>query len=176
MFCFGCGLIGHNVENCRNSPLPIEGGTNPKGAWLRSRSYGRRIHERTEKTFSNNPLKSISGGQFSLMPKGLMEKMVAMSLKKQSNNPTPGQNFSKSQPQQATTTLFSPQYTMVHHNIQTSQEESKQLYHQGTYNITEKKETKRRIGITDNQEPTTTESLNQSSTMASLEHKASQST
>jgi len=28
MFWFGCGLVGHNVENCRNTPLRFEGGTN----------------------------------------------------------------------------------------------------------------------------------------------------
>lgn len=55
MFCFGCGLIGHNQDNCINTPIPIEGGTNPRGTWLRSRSYGRRIYERQEKTFRSIP-------------------------------------------------------------------------------------------------------------------------
>lgn len=31
MFCFGCGLVGHNIDNCRNTQLPFEGGTNPRG-------------------------------------------------------------------------------------------------------------------------------------------------
>jgi hypothetical protein len=28
MFCFGCGLVGHMIENCRNSPIAAEGVTN----------------------------------------------------------------------------------------------------------------------------------------------------
>jgi len=31
MFCFGCGLVGHNIDNCRNPHLPFKGGTNPRG-------------------------------------------------------------------------------------------------------------------------------------------------
>lgn len=83
MFCFGCGLIGHNIENCKNPHLPYEGGTNPRGAWLRSKTYGRRIHERPEKTFCSNPLRSMSGGSFSPIHNDLMEKMADMSIHQQ---------------------------------------------------------------------------------------------
>lgn len=84
MFCFGCGLIGHNLEGCKNPPIPIVGGTNPRGAWLRTKNYGHRVHERKEKTFCSNPLKSISGGPFSPLPKGLLDKMAAISINRQS--------------------------------------------------------------------------------------------
>lgn len=83
MFCFGCGMVGHNIDHCRNPHLPFEGGTNPRGAWLRSRNYGRRIFERPEKTFSSNPLKSLSGGPFSPIPKGLLAQMEAMKISRQ---------------------------------------------------------------------------------------------
>ena len=82
MFCFGCGMVGHNQENFKNPPFPFEGGTNPRGAWHRSKSYGRRLIEKKVKTLSSNPIRSLSGGQFSPIPKGLMDKMAAMSLKK----------------------------------------------------------------------------------------------
>jgi len=61
MFCFGCGLVGHNSENCRNPPLMFKGDTNPRRAWLRSKNYGRRLVEEKEKTFNNNSKKSLSG-------------------------------------------------------------------------------------------------------------------
>jgi len=32
MLCFRCGLVGHNIENYRNPPIQLEGGTNPRGA------------------------------------------------------------------------------------------------------------------------------------------------
>jgi hypothetical protein len=99
MFCFGCGLVGHNIDNCKNHHLPFEGGTNPGGAWLRSKNYGRRIIERPDKTFCSNPIRSLSGGQFSPIPKGLIEKMAAMKLHKQGAN-NAGQNSCKHSPQQ----------------------------------------------------------------------------
>jgi len=83
MFCFGCGIVGHNIENCRSPPIPFEGGTNPRGSWLRSKTYGRRIVDRPEKAFRSNPFKSVSGRQFSPVSKGLMEKMAGMNINKQ---------------------------------------------------------------------------------------------
>lgn len=77
MFYFGCGLVGHNIENCRNPHIPYEGGTNPRGAWLRTRIFGKKIIERLEKTFRSNPLKSISG---------LLDKMAAVHINKQEGN------------------------------------------------------------------------------------------
>lgn len=86
MFCFGCGLVGHNLDVCKNPPLQYEGGTNPRGVWLRTKIFGRRMVERAEKTFSSNPLKSLYAGQFSPIPKGLMDKMGSMSISKQGEN------------------------------------------------------------------------------------------
>lgn len=95
MFCFGCGLVGHNQEKCRNPPIKFEGGTNPRGAWLRSRTYGRRLIEKKEKDFSSNPLRSISGGSFSPIPKGLLNQMAAMKI---SRNGTPNSGQTQHQP------------------------------------------------------------------------------
>jgi hypothetical protein len=79
MFCFHCGLVGHTEENCydKHKDEEVTGleVVNPRGAWLRSNSYGRRIVERAEKTFRSNPRQSLSGGQFSPIPKGLMDMM-----------------------------------------------------------------------------------------------------
>jgi len=80
MFFFGCGLIGHMLENCTNPPSIVEGSVNPRGAWLRSKSYGRIYVERKEKAFCSNPMKSISGGQFSPIPNGLLDKMANMNI------------------------------------------------------------------------------------------------
>lgn len=82
MFCFGCGLIRYNQENCKNTPMTIEGGTNPRGAWLRTEAMGR-IYKRQEKTLRSNPRKSLSGGQFNYIPKGLIHQMAAMKIRKQ---------------------------------------------------------------------------------------------
>jgi len=107
MFCFGCGLIGHNQESCKLTPIPIEGGINPRGAWLRTRSYGRRIYEKQEKTFRSNPMKSLSGGPFSPIPKGLVQQMAAMQIRKQETQAT-GQASAKTSPQHTTSKVYNP--------------------------------------------------------------------
>lgn len=49
LLCFKCGLIGHASENCEDeSAILPEGTTNPRGPWLRSNVYGKRIHEISE--------------------------------------------------------------------------------------------------------------------------------
>jgi len=102
MFCFKCGLVGHNEENCvSNSPLSYrnsEGQTNPRGAWLRSKAYGRRLLDKKEKVFSNNPLKSLSGKQCSPIPKGLIEKMANLKMLQHNSGPI----GTSTQPSQAT--------------------------------------------------------------------------
>jgi len=92
MFCFGCGLVGHNEDNCSSPPSlkfsTTEGTTNPRGAWLRSKVFGRRVMDRKEKIFSSNPLKSVSGGLFSPIPKGLMAKMANLNMNQHRTSPT----------------------------------------------------------------------------------------
>lgn len=87
MFCFRCGLVYHNEDICSSVPSPSytggSGHTNPSGAWLRSRIYDRRILDKKEKVFSSNPMKSVSGAQFSPIPKGLLENMAKLNMNKQ---------------------------------------------------------------------------------------------
>lgn len=99
MFCFKCGLIGHNEENCYSTSPQIQstnaGKTNPRGSWLRSRAYGHRILERKDKVFSSNPLKSLSGKQFSPILKGLIDTTAKLKIQQQQkegrrDNPQPG--------------------------------------------------------------------------------------
>jgi len=83
LFCFKCGIIGHSLENCEdnNSGLP-EGIVNPRGPWLRSTVYGKRIHEKKDKKFHSNPMKSVSGSQFSPIPKAMLEQMANLKIRK----------------------------------------------------------------------------------------------
>lgn len=47
LFCFQCGLIGHSFENCEDESKKLpEGDVNPRGPWLRSSIYGKRVHEK----------------------------------------------------------------------------------------------------------------------------------
>lgn len=66
MFCFYCGLVGHTEEICsqkrEENPDNEKEGTNPRGAWLRSNNYGRRLVERKEKTFRSNVRNSLKWG------------------------------------------------------------------------------------------------------------------
>jgi hypothetical protein len=81
MFCFKCGLIGQNEEHCTNSGQDQpEGGVNPRGPWLRSNIYGKRVHENRDKRFHSNPLQSASGGQFSPIPRAMIEMLAKMKL------------------------------------------------------------------------------------------------
>jgi hypothetical protein len=81
MFCFNCGLIGHVQDNCANPVLDLpEGGVNPRGPWLRSSIFGKRVHENRDNRFHSNPLQSASGGQFSPIPKAMIEMMAKMKL------------------------------------------------------------------------------------------------
>jgi hypothetical protein len=93
--------------------------------------YGRRILEKKEKNFSSNPLKSLSGGQFSPIPKGLMNKMARLSVNQpQKDAPTSKYHFSKHNQsnQQAfqctpsTSTLVT--HTTGSHIIQVSEEQT----------------------------------------------------
>jgi hypothetical protein len=88
MFCFHCGLVGHIEENYpekqeTNEDLGMES-VNARGAWLRSNNYGRRIIEKKEKTFRSNPRNSLSCGQFSPIPKGLIDQMATLNMQQDS--------------------------------------------------------------------------------------------
>jgi hypothetical protein len=81
MFCFYCGLVGHVEDTCEAKPKDImEETINPRGAWLRSTEYGRRIIDKKDRKFSSNPMKSLSGGLFSPIPQGLLDMMADISL------------------------------------------------------------------------------------------------
>lgn len=109
MFCFGCGLVGHNEDNCY-SPFSFkltaaEGSTNPRGAWLRSKVFGRRMVEKKDKIFSSNPMKSVSGSLYSPIPRSLMHKMAKINLNQQTpatNSSSPSSNFTTRVHQQET--------------------------------------------------------------------------
>lgn len=74
---------------------------------MRSRSFGKRIFDRPEKTFNNNFHKSIRGGQFSPIPKGLTDQMAAMKINKQGTK-THGSNSYSNNPRQPTTHVLNP--------------------------------------------------------------------
>jgi hypothetical protein len=84
LFCFYCGLIGHSAENFEDaSAIPLEGATNPRFPWLRSNVYGKRILEKKDQMFHSNPKKSVSGKQFSPVPKAMIEMMANLKLNKE---------------------------------------------------------------------------------------------
>ncbi|KAK2406057.1 hypothetical protein QL285_041841 [Trifolium repens] len=92
MFCFLCGCIGHNDTTCNNQNLAMEeGATNPRGPWLRSTSFGRRINEKRDPRFNSNPMKSMSGGCFSPIPKAMLEMLAKMTLEEEAAA-SPGNN------------------------------------------------------------------------------------
>lgn len=172
MFCFGCGLVGHNQENCRNSPLPFEKGTNPRGAWLRSKSYGRRLIEKKEQDFSSNPRKSMSGGQFSPIPKGLMDKMATMSLRKtttqnaHNNTPTiPTHIFYKEPSSNNITSVQINQRKEGHHD---------NMKMNGRYTLAANNSMKRKQDSADSTITHIVSDQQQTKGMAGLEDKASQ--
>jgi hypothetical protein len=84
MFCFNCGLVGHNEDNCEApAQLIPEGGTNPRGPWLRSNIYGKRVHDNRDKRFNSNPMQSISGEQFSPIPQEMLDMLAKMKLEEE---------------------------------------------------------------------------------------------
>jgi hypothetical protein len=84
MFCFSCGLVGHSEDKCENHALPLtEEGVNPRGPWLRSNIYGRRVNDKRDKRFNSNPMQSLSGGQFSPIPKSMLDMLAKMKLEEE---------------------------------------------------------------------------------------------
>jgi hypothetical protein len=60
-----------------------EGGINPRGPWLRSTSYGRKVNEKNDPRFNSNPMKSMSGGSFSPIPKVMLDLLTKMFLEEE---------------------------------------------------------------------------------------------
>jgi hypothetical protein len=89
MFCFGCGLVGHNEDQCENE-TPTDGEVNTRGPWLRSNVFGRRINEKRDKRFNSDPLQSASGGQFCSIPKAMMEMLAKMKLEEENEEKNQG--------------------------------------------------------------------------------------
>jgi hypothetical protein len=90
MFCFNCGLVGHNEDKCEApTQFLLEGGTNPRGPWLRSNIYGKRVHDNRDKRFNSNPMQSISGEQFSPIPQEMLDMMAKMKLEEEAESKTP---------------------------------------------------------------------------------------
>jgi hypothetical protein len=84
LFCFGCGLIGHNEDKCSDPYEPqFEGEVNPRGPWLRSNIYGRRVNEHRDKRFNSDPMQSASGCQFSPIPKAMIDMLAKMKLEEE---------------------------------------------------------------------------------------------
>jgi hypothetical protein len=112
MFCFNCGLVGHNEDKCEipTQILPEEG-TNPRGPWLRSNIYGKRVHDNRDKRFNSNPMQSISGGKFSPIPQAMLDMMAKMKLEEETVN--------KPQTETKTTSSTHTQTTNLHQQTPT---------------------------------------------------------
>jgi hypothetical protein len=173
MLCFVCGLIGHQGDICKSGIVLQEGEVNPRGAWLRTRSYGCRVIERKEKTFSSNPLKSLSGGQFSPIPKELLEKMAHMNLKKAGFNTTTTGNNNSSAYQACSHTIHKSQHQ---HHVAITHHQSHSQHQQ--YQITpikeDQKNNKRKLVAGVQELISSRADTQEDIIMAGLDNKASQ--
>jgi hypothetical protein len=107
MFCFNCGLVGHNEDKCEiPTHILLEGGTNPRGPWLRSNIYGKKVHDNKDKRFNSNPVQSINGGQFSPIPQAMLDIMVKMKLEEKAENKTQIGNYATASTQPQNTNLL----------------------------------------------------------------------
>jgi hypothetical protein len=127
MFCFNCGLVGHNEDNCSISKGYIEeGDINPRGPWLRSNSYGRRVNEKRDTRFHSNPTKSMSGGCYSPIPKAMIDMLAKMKLEEESSSPngvpnnTSSSNESSSKQGESTSQRTASESQQKIHKITTS--------------------------------------------------------
>jgi hypothetical protein len=103
LFCFQCGHIGHGENHCNSTePAMEEGGINPRGPWLRATSYGRKFNDKRDPRFNSNPMKSMSGGCFSPIPKAMLDILAKMTLEEEAsaapNNHTEGSTTEQNKP------------------------------------------------------------------------------
>jgi hypothetical protein len=66
--------IQEGIHNCQKSL---------RGPWLRSTSYGRKVNDKRDPRFNSNPMKSMSGGRFSPIPKAMLDLLAKMSLEEE---------------------------------------------------------------------------------------------
>jgi hypothetical protein len=86
MFCFLCGYIGDNENNCNKTDSAMEERViNPRGPWLRSTSYGMRVNDKRDPKFNSNPMKSMNGGNFSPIPIAMLDMLAKMTLEEEAS-------------------------------------------------------------------------------------------
>jgi hypothetical protein len=137
MFCFKCGLIGHIEDKCSyTTPALAEGGTNPRGPWLRSNIYGKRVNDKRDKRFNNNPMQSLSGGQVSPIPKSMLDMMAKIKLEEEREEAIQSEGNPQSTPEatqqdRATTTntmnLYNQSPTMTKRKFLKTQSDSQRI-------------------------------------------------
>ncbi|GAU44643.1 hypothetical protein TSUD_180700 [Trifolium subterraneum] len=71
------------IGNPKDGISWVDFSVNPRGPWLRSNIYGRRVNDKRNKRFNSNPMQSVSGGAFSLIPKAMLDMLAKMSLEEE---------------------------------------------------------------------------------------------
>jgi hypothetical protein len=83
-------------------PSLPEGAVNPRGPWLRSNIFGKRVNENRDRRFNSNPMQSTSGGQFSPIPKSMIEMMAKMKLEEDTKAQTHSAENTSNPPKDST--------------------------------------------------------------------------
>lgn len=82
MFCFSCGIMGHNEEFC---PTEIQKKLNPEfqspfGSWIRSTGFRRNLKEPTRISNKNNHMSSPNTGFSSLILETTIRKLGLLKI------------------------------------------------------------------------------------------------